>query len=191
LENEYIESLERLTLHPANFQHLTRPNSAKEMKDITKKINAKIGIKEKDYKSVGNMLSRSFMNTLRHSFVTGKYAIGIAATGQTSFGQRQRVVSFINDDFIEGDTINPIDKTWLGDGKIRFREYNKIKINGVLRPVLSMMKSTNGKDFISNINSQFIDGYVDISNHPWIIELGATPNVLPTYLFLLSLGVSK
>jgi len=191
LENEYIESLERLTLHPANFQHLTRPNSAKEMKDITKKINAKIGIKEKDYKSVGNMLSRSFMNTLRHSFVTGKYAIGIAATGQTSFGQRQRVVSFINDDFIEGDTINPIDKTWLGDGKIRFREYNKIKINGVLRPVLSMMKSANGKDFISNINSQFIDGYVDISNHPWIIELGATPNVLPTYLFLLSLGVSK
>lgn len=189
LENEYIESLERLTLHSVNFQHLTRPNSAKELKDITKKINAKTGIKEKDYKSVGNMLSRSFMNTLRHSFVSGKYAIGIAATGQVSYGQRQRVVSFMNPDTLSN--LNDIDKQWLGDGEIRFREYNKVKINGTYRATLSMMKSANGKDFISNVNSQLIDGLVDISNHPWIIELGATPNVLPTYLFLLSIGVSK
>ena len=34
-----------------------------------------------DYGSVNNMLSRRFMTNLRQSFVTGKYAIGIAAVG--------------------------------------------------------------------------------------------------------------
>ena len=52
-----------------------------------------------------------------------------------------------------------------------------------------MIKSANDRDFISDILSQFIDGYVDIAKGPWIIEMGATPTVASTYMFLVKLGV--
>jgi hypothetical protein len=39
------------------------------------------------------------------------------------------------------------------------------------------------------INGMFIDGYVDIAKGPWIMELGANPNVAPTWLFLVKIGV--
>ena len=51
-----------------------------------------------------------------------------------------------------------------------------------------MIKNKAG-DFISDIIGQFIDGYVDIAKGPWIMELGATPNVASTWLFLAKIGV--
>jgi len=186
LENEYIQSLERITSHPLNFAQLTRPNSAKDLKDLTKKINAKLGRKEIDYSSPGNMLKWSFMSYLRHAFVTGKQIIGIAAVGQASHSQRQRTLVYS-----DTSKITPEDKKWLGDGEIKFKEYNSEIINGKKVAVLSKIKSDNGKDFISNVNSAIIDGAVDVSNGTWLIELGFTPNVIATALFLLDSGVSK
>jgi hypothetical protein len=61
-------------------------------------------------------------------------------------------------------------------------------IDGVRKPVLSMAKNKEG-DYISDIIGQFIDGYVDISKEPWIMRLGATPNVAGTWLYLLEIGV--
>ena len=85
LENEYIQSLEDLTSHPLNYERLITPNSAEQLKDLSKEIVKKITPgKEIDYTSVGNMLDRSFMERLRQAFVKGKYAIGIAATAQTN-----------------------------------------------------------------------------------------------------------
>jgi hypothetical protein len=51
-----------------------------------------------------------------------------------------------------------------------------------------MIENKDGQD-ISDILGQFIDGYVDISAGPWIMELGATPNVASTFMFLAKLGV--
>ncbi len=34
-----------------------------------------------------------------------------------------------------------------------------------------------------------MDGHVDISKGPWIMELGATPQLAPTILFLNGIGV--
>jgi hypothetical protein len=51
-----------------------------------------------------------------------------------------------------------------------------------------MIKNASNQD-ISDIIGQFIDGYVDISKGPWIMELGATPNVASTWLFLTKIGV--
>jgi hypothetical protein len=60
--------------------------------------------------------------------------------------------------------------------------------NGKKRPSLSMVKNA-ASEYISDIIGQFIDGYVDISKGPWIMELGATPNVASTWLFLTKIGV--
>lgn len=72
----------------------------------------------------------------------------------------------------------------MGDAKVKFQQFNQFEG----KATLSMIKNPTGQ-FISDIIGQFIDGYVDISKGPWIMELGATPNVASTWLFLVKIGV--
>jgi len=186
LENQYVESLEKLVTHPKNFGQLIKPNSADDLKDLSEEITKLRGIESFDYSSTKNMLNRVFMTRLRYAFVTGKYAIGIAAVNQTNHSLNQRTPIYVNEDML--DNVSPEDQAWLGDGKIKFEQYNSMNINGKNVPVLSMIKNKAG-EFISDLIGQFIDGYVDIAKGPWIMELGAYPNVASTWLFLIKLGV--
>ena len=186
LENAYVESLEKLVTHPKNFDQLIKPNSADDLKDLSAEITKLRGIESFDYSSTKNMLSRVFMTRLRYAFVTGKYAIGIAAVNQTNHSLNQRQPIYIDRDRL--DKVPDQDFQWLGDGKIKFEKYNSMAINGKDVPVLSMIKNQAG-EFISDLIGQFIDGYVDIAKGPWIMELGAYPNVASTWLFLIKLGV--
>ena len=191
LENAYIDSLQKLITHPSNFNRLVKPNSADDLKKITSDINRQTGRPEADYSSVGNMLKRTFMNPLRQDFVSGKYAIGIAATGQTGLAKRQRTHIYIDTKRIDDGTINSEDKKWLGDGKIKFKNFNKLIIDGEEQAILSGIKSSGTDTDISDINSQVMDGYVDISKGAWIMELGAKQNVTSTYSLLFEMGVPK
>lgn len=199
LENEYIDSLQELVSHPLNFKNLIKPNSADPMKAIARKINGLLGKEEINYSSPENMMSRGFMSSLRHAFVSGKYAIGIAAVNQTNHSLMQRFMSYINDDLLldPNSKLSIEDRKWLGDGKIKFKNKNTVAIadkNGVMKERVTLSGITNkSKDkatqFISDIIGMFIDGYVDISAGPWIMELGATPNTASTWLFLIKAGV--
>jgi len=196
LENAYIQSLENLISNPLNFENLIKPNSADELKDLAATINELSGKKEIDYSAVGNMLSRTFMSGLRQAFVSGKYAIGIAATSQTNNAQNQRSPMIIDTDKLS--EVNDTDKEILGGKRnstlfatnpnVNFKEYNTLNIGGFKKPTLSMIKDKSGK-YISDTIGMFIDGYVDISKGPWIMELGATPNVAGTWLYLTKIGV--
>jgi len=200
LQNAYIQSMQNLITHPKNFERLIAPNSADQLKELASKVTKKLGFEEFDYSSTGNMLSRRFMSRLRHAFVTGKYAIGIAAVNQTNHSLNQRQPIYI--DFDRFDNVSDTDKKWLtgGTGKkedlrVKFKNFNKLNINDKIVATLSMIKNAekseefpNGQD-ISDIIGQFIDGYVDISKGPWIMELGASPNVASTFLFLVKIGV--
>ncbi len=190
LENGYIESLQKLTSHPLNFENLIKPNSADQMKGLSKEIVAKLGLGSFDYNVASNMLSRRFMSRLRHAFVTGKYAIGIAAVNQTNHSLNQRAPIYIDFEGRMGN-LSLQDRKFLGDGKINFNEYNSIEIGGKSYPTISMIQNAKEKDpdNISDILGQFIDGYVDISKDTWIMELGATPNVASTWMFLIKVGV--
>jgi len=200
LQNAYIESMQNLITHPKNFKRLTTPNSADQLKDLASKITKQLGFEEFDYSSTGNMLSRRFMSRLRHAFVTGKYAIGIAAVNQTNHSLNQRQPIYV--DFDRFNNVSNTDKKWLtgGTGKqedlrVKFKNFNKLDVKGKMVATLSMIRNAEkSKEFpdgqdISDIIGQFIDGYVDISKGPWIMELGATPNVASTFLFLAKIGV--
>lgn len=187
LENAYIKSLENLISSPENFKALVTPNSADQMKGIAKEINSLLGRSEINYSSTGNMLSRTFMSGLRQAFVSGKYAIGIAATAQTNHAQSQRAPIYVNVDKLLAGRVHPEDISWLGDGIINL-PHNSININGRNVATLSMINNKEGQP-ISDIIGQFIDGYVDISKGPWIMEMGASPNVAGTWLFLVKIGV--
>lgn len=184
LENEYIESLERLISHPKNFKNLVKPNSADLLKDLTKKINSKLGRQEVDYSSVGNMLNRAFMQNLRYNFLSGKKIIGIAAVGQTNNAQNQR--THLTVDINRLDLISKDDSEWIGDGRIKFSPKVVNTING--QPTLSISTDKNGR-YISDILSQVIDGSVDVSKHPWLMELGVSQSTAGTWLFLVKLGI--
>ncbi len=189
LENAYIQSSQNLVSHPANFDKLIAPNSADQLKKLGNFIAEKTVGKSFDYKDVGNMLDRRFMSRLRHAFVTGKYAIGIAAVNQTNHSLNQRQATYIDDTRL--GMLSKEDRFWIKDAKIKFnsKSFNQMTIEGKgLVPSLSMIKNAEGQD-ISDILGQFIDGYVDISAGPWIMELGATPNVASTFMFLVKIGV--
>lgn len=198
LENEYISSLENLISNPLNYDNLVKPNDASQMKGLSAKIEELLGNDEIDYSSTKNMLSRRFMSDLRHAFVTGKYAIGIAAVAQVGHAQRQRSIVTVDMNRLKNPNMDPIDKIIMGgdpnselyatDSNMNFKQYNSIMENGKRKPVLSMAKNAVG-DYISDIIGQFIDGYVDIAKGPWIMKLGATPNVAGTWLYLLEAGV--
>jgi len=187
LDNAYVESFEKLVSHPLNFINLVKPNSAEQMKDLTKKIETLLGTKKIDYSNVGEMLDREFMSELRHDLVRGKYAIGIAATSQTGNAQSQRMPLTI--DKTRLSLVSDQDREWLGNAEIAFNNYNVL--NG--EPTLSKMTDANSlpKDvnYISDVIGQVIDGYVDVNKDPWIMRLGITPNVAGTWLFLIRTGV--
>lgn len=187
LENAYFTSLENLISSEENFEPLTTPNSAEQLKDLSGAIVSKIGLAKIDYKDPGNMLDRRFMSRLRQAFISGKYAIGIAAVNQTNHSLNQRANIFIDFDGMKSK-VNDVDREWMGDGKIKFKQYNTVEVNGKTYPSLSKVYN-KANQRISDILSQFIDGYVDIAKGPWIIELGATPNTASTWLFLAKLGV--
>ena len=193
LQNAYITSLENLIAHPRNFERLTQPNSAKQLKALAGFIAKATTGSAFDYKKPGNLIRRSFMSRLRHAFVSGKYAIGIAAVNQTNHSLNQRQLIYIDDKRLS--LVDDVDKFWLGDAQIKFEAFNRIKVGDRMVPTLSMIRNAErseefpeGQD-ISDIIAQFIDGYVDISKGPWIMELGATPNVASTFLFLAKIGV--
>ena len=187
LQNAYISSCEDLVSDEANFDQLVKPNSAEDMKKLSRDILELRGLSEFNYTNPGNMLNRMFMSRLRNAFVTGKYAIGIAAVNQTghSLNQRQPIII----DPAAFGNLSKQDRAWMSnDPTIRFRNFNKIEINGKEYATLSMIKNA-ANEFISDILSMFIDGYVDIAKGPWIMELGATPNVASTWMFLVKVGV--
>ena len=186
LQNAYIQSSQNLVSSKENFGQLVKPNSAEQLKTLAKEINGLRGITEVDYTATGNMLNRGFMTKLRHDFVTGKYAIGIAAVNQTNHANNQRENIFVDTRKIKGVSLD--DAMWLADGKVKFNKVNTIEVDGEMMVSLSGIKNKDG-EYISDILGQFIDGYVDISKGPWIMDLGATPDVAGTYMFLVKAGV--
>ena len=187
LENAYFTSLENLISSEENFEPLVTPNSAEQLKGLSKDIVKKLGVAPIDYSDPGNMLDRRFMSRLRQAFISGKYAIGIAAVNNTNHALNQRSNIFVDFDGMKRK-LNKVDREWLGDGKVKFEKYNTVEVNGKTYPSLSQIYNQS-KQRISDILSQFIDGYVDIAKGPWIIELGMTPNVTSTWMFLTKIGV--
>ena len=186
LQNGYIQSSQNLVSNKLNFERLIKPNSADQLKKLSKEILKLRGLPEPDNATTGDMLSRGYMSKLRHDFVIGKYAIGIAAVAQTNHSLNQRSLMYLDLDMLKNVPID--DRPWLGDGEVRFKNVNRIQVGNRMVVSLSGIKNKVG-DYISDILGQFIDGYVDISKGAWIMDLGATPEVAGTYMFLVKIGV--
>lgn len=186
LENAYFSSLEKLLSHPDNFDRLTKPNNGgenlKKLRDVLKEISTP----KKEYTILNKkdnfslLLSPNYMSEARHNFIIGKGGVGIAAVAQTTHAQSQRTKIYVNSDLAK-------DIPFAGDGEIKL-PHNTISIEGRKYASLSGIMN-KAKQYISDVVSEFIDGYVDISKDAFIVEIGATPNKASVFLFLVKLGV--
>jgi hypothetical protein len=187
LDNAYISSFEKLVSHPLNFVNLVKPNSAKQMQDLTSEIEQLVGIEKPNYSDASLMLDREFMSELRNDFVRGKYNIGIAATSQTGNAQSQRGLLTI--DTSKLDLASEKDRRFLQDGSIRFTNFNRVKGMATLSKIQDANSLPEDRNYISDVIGQVIDGFVDVNKDPWVMRLGITTNTAGTWLFLIRLGV--
>lgn len=195
LENAYYESLERLVQLPENFERLIQINTTKNLEEIKNNLNKALftedEIKQNNI-NTGEKLALNYLpiispytlDEIRHNLVTGKDGVGIAAAAQKSNSIMQRTQVVIDPSRVNLlDDIDPLRTELIGDGVIRF-PHNKI--NG--KPTISMSKTADGKKYISDIISEYINGFVDVVKNTFIIEMGVTTRTAGTFLFMDRLG---
>ena len=196
LENAYYDSLEDLITDPSNYERLIAINTADPMKLIRNRLNKakyteqeileqNIETGEKKPLSYGYLISPSSLDNVRHNYITGKYGVGIAAIAQTTNAIFQKLPVILN-----MSRLNLIDDVWrkiyIGDGKIRF-DHQTMEVGGVSYPTLSSRLNKAGS-YISDIISQYINGFVDVAKDPFIMELGIDMRTAGLFLFMDRLG---
>lgn len=184
LQNEYFNSLQRLISSKENYDKLTSPNDATKLKELANEV-AKARNLPEETTIPSKLLDMVYINQIRHNYVVGKDGVGIGAASQVNHANSQRAQIYI--DWDKMDSIPKEDVEWINSQDIKLTHNTEI-VDGKERPSLSKIKDRAGNK-ISDVISSYIDGWVDIAKGAWIINLGATPNVASTFLFLHRIGV--
>jgi len=187
LENEYYDSLEKLVTLPKNYQRLISPVDDAGLKDVAKEIDDLTGDIGENVK--GRLLNASYMTKLRHSFVTAKRWVGIAATNLTGHSGAQKAKIYIDPNRF--NKISKIDKEILGDGKIAL-PYNKVKIGNKEYVSLSgVFTADKEKLYISSRLSGYTTTFVDVAKDPYIMKIIKSELAVGTFMFLERVGAGK
>lgn len=186
-ENEVISIIKEVLSHPDNFAQLVRPNDTDFLnnEDYGAGWFKKNSTEKKDKTWTGvvdfSEIKKQFLSNL-----VGKASLGIAAVNNTFFALSQRAGLYLNDGYttFQGKKQKPI----LNKTRINL-SHNTVNIGGKELPSLSSKLSKNGNYQISDIISQFINGFVDVANDDWVFFINAVKEYTPTMLFLNQLGV--
>jgi hypothetical protein len=184
LENEYFESLEALLTLPENFERLITPVSDGGLKKIADKLDELRSDKEENIKN--RLISRKFMDSIRHAFVTGKKWVGIAAVNITGQSLTQKSEVYI--DITKFAELSERDKKIIGNGSI-ILPHNTVSIDGNERVSISGVYDATGKTLISDGLSGYATSFVDVSKDPYILKVVQSDSVVGTFMLLQRIGV--
>ena len=185
LENEYFATVSNIITLEENFSRLISPNHSKNLKDL-RDLLVKISEEEFGQGAIKSVLSPTYMNTLRHMYISGKSLVGIPASAQVQNAVAQKTAVVISPSKIS-QLKDDNEKTYIGDGAINL-PHNTVKIGGKLFSTISNAKDQVGR-YISEKISQFINGFVDITEDPFLVQLGVNRNNAGVYILLERLGV--
>lgn len=182
VENRYYENLSNILELPENFERLVTPNTADTLKGIRNQL-IELAPGEFNSNLDASIISPIYMLKSRHEGVSTKDLVGIAAVSQTG-----TAVSQLTDIVIDPRNIKSLSS----------RERNYISPNNG-QPLLPHNKS-NGmatisaiKDregyYITDNNSQFINGTVDVFNDAFLPQINYNRKTAPIYHLLVRLGV--
>lgn len=184
LENEYFESLEALLTLPENFDRLITPVSDGGLKKIADKLDTLRNDKEENIKN--KLISRKFMDSIRHAFVTGKKWVGIAAVNITGQSLTQKSQVYI--DPAKFAEVSVTDRKFLGDGNIVL-PHNTVDVNGQRLISISGVTDATGEKSISDGLSGYATSFVDVAKDPYILKVIQSDLVVGTFMFLQRIGV--
>lgn len=183
LENEYYDSLERLLTLPENFERLISPVNDAGLKEVSDKLDNLKGIDETTIKN--RILSRNYMTSTRHAFVTGKKWVGIAAVNITGHSVSQKSEIYIDPERFE--LVPAFDRKWLGDGTVvlphNVTKDGRISMSGRL--------TANLKQFISDRLSGYATAFVDVAKDPYILKIIKSDLAIGTFMFLERIGAGE
>lgn len=179
-ENEIISIIRETLSREDNFFQLTRPNDTDLLNnnnygaELLKKIFARKN-KDNTYTSVIDFQSIAEEFT---SNLVGKSNLGIAAVANVFFALSQRAGLKHNNEYIK-------------DGKNKLVQYylpHNTDENGNI--LLSGLKSKNSENYISDIISQFINGFVDVVKDDWVFFINGVKELVPTMLYTTMAGTN-
>lgn len=186
IENKYFESIEKLILLPDNFERLITPNSKADLEAVKDKLVEaapdEFGIDENT-----SPLSLSDMSNLRHIYMVAKGGVGIAALAQTNNALNQLGLVIINPNNVE--SLESYQQDIFDKYGVNIKlPHNKVKAGNKEYATISNDENIDGK-FISNQISQYIDGFVDVANSPFIAQIIQNPSLISTFMFMQKVGM--
>ena len=210
-ENEVIDIVRSILEDPENFEQLIRPNDTDLLKPEADKIkNAQI---EKDLKPDektglqkrgvwSNLVEFKTILEQFKSNLVGKSNLGIAAVNNTFFSLAQFSGLYLNENYQIEKRVKQKGKyvTEIVDVPIRVNfSHNTIEVDGKTKISLSGLKDWRAKvtdlkgkaNYISDVISQFINGFVDVAKDDWIFHINAVKEYVPSMLFLNMAGVDN
>jgi exodeoxyribonuclease-5 len=178
LQNEMISLLSESLEQPEMFESLITPNSTSVLKPLADEIKKIVGRGEKvGYSTLFDYSTQ--INQFEANLV-GKKSLGIAAKNNT-FSQLFKQHNVFLNNFFK-----------YADGRVENKillKHNFIQ-NGPYKNIsLAKEYDANGEYKISEIISQFMNGFVDVAKDAWVFDLGATFEATPTLLYLNHAGV--
>ena len=203
-ENQLISTIREILEDPANFNQLTRPNDTDLLKPFADEIkkeetktdktpDEKTGLKRRNVWS--NIVEfRTILEQFKSNLV-GKSNLGIAAVNNTFFSLAQNAGLTLNDSYV---TKNKKNQEQVFKVRVNF-SHNTIIKNGVSKISISGLKDwragvenlKNEANYISDVISQFINGFVDVAKDDWVFYINAVKEYVPTMLFLNMAGVDN
>jgi hypothetical protein len=186
LENEYYDSLEELLTLPENFNRLISPVDDGGLEKISETLDEARGYSEGNVKA--RLINRNYMTRLRHSFITGKRWVGIAAVNITNLSLRQKSKVYLDPSKLP--LLDASSRKFVKNLDI-ILPHNTVNVNGTNLVSLSGTKTADGTQFISDRMSGYATSFVDIANNPYITKIIKSDIIVSTFMFLESIGAGN
>lgn len=177
LENKLLEINEKVLSHPANFKNLVAPVGNETLSGLaddmvklrakaTKGVFNEFEVEEANPYPSAELMNMSYLLEQGQRFQAGKDLLGIAAKQNT-----HHVLSQLSELHLK-----PTIKVW-------FKEATGQQLR------LDNVTDLKGKHQISDIISQFINGFVDIVKDQFTFDLNANKHTINPFFYLTRVGV--
>jgi len=189
LQNKVIQSMIDILEIPQNYLSLVKPNSTYIAKDLADNLAAKVLDYNNNYrvhdevtgKPAGTRVFEIGFNLYKHSSHNiGKETLGLGAVDNTYNSVFNRIGFYLNPSYTAGFGTEKFEKR-----ATILLPHNKLN-NGIS---LSHIMDVNKENYVGDIISQLINGWVDVAKDAWIFNIQGNKEASPTLLFLIQAGV--
>lgn len=166
LQNRMVELKEQMLEHPANFKNLIAPIGNEVLSGLADKMVSLVGDNQTDNYNSAKLMKMDYLLEQGQRFQAGKDLLGIAAKQNTHHVLAQ----------IAKLEVQPSTQVWF-DSMVD-QDMNMHRVNDV-----------NNVHQISDIVSEFINGFVDIVKDQFTYDLNANKDTINHFFYLTRLGV--